>query len=374
MLISHIWPRALSFVIFQLGELGWIAMDAFFVLSGFLITGILLDTRSRPDYFRSYYTRRTLRIFPLYYLTLVLAVLMMKISHGGSEYRSFVHDWGSPAWFFLYLGNFRMAYLAKWPPTWSFTVFWSLQIEEQFYLLFPFAVRYLRRDHLVRLLWCLVFLSPIFRLAFYLWNPDNLVVQYVLLPCHMDGLALGALIAIRFRSGAWEISKPKLTLLTAGLLLVTCAGSLMSKAPSPGLSTFSRLPGYSLASWASACLVVWLIVFRGSRYTRLFRTSAVGYMATISYGLYLLHPLVMRFVRSDGKIGLHMFRRTLASFAVEVILTIVAASLSWFLLERPLARLKDRLAPKRLALETTDPPAHEQPVADDRALPEPAEA
>jgi peptidoglycan/LPS O-acetylase OafA/YrhL len=349
-LLNHFWPTTMTGVIFQLGQLGWIAMDAFFVLSGFLITGILLDTRSRPDYFSNYYIRRSLRIFPLYYVTLLAAIVMLKLGQGGAEYKAFVHDWGSPVWFFAYLGNFRMAYTGSFPPSTAFGVLWSLQIEEQFYLLFPLAVRYLRTEQLTRLLWCLVFLSPAFRVAFYLWNPNNLVIQNVLLPCHMEGLALGALIAIRFRSGPWELPKIRLTILTIGLLLLTCIGSIVIKPPRPdlaSLSVFSRLPGYSLASWSAACLVIWLVVFRGSRFTSMLRTAPIRYMAMISYGIYLLHPLISRFERSWGQMGFRLQHDTILRFAIVVAMSIGAASLSWYAFERPIARLKDRLAPSR---------------------------
>ena len=346
-LLNHLWPTDLFPVMFRVFQLGWIAMDAFFVLSGFLITGILVDTRSRPDYFRNYYARRSLRIFPLYYVTLLVAIVMLKLSHG-VDYRSFTHDWGSPAWFFCYLGNLRMAYLGEYPPTMTFGVLWSLQIEEQFYLLFPLAVRYMRLERLSRLLWCLVFVSPLSRVAVFLFNPGNRLAQNVLLPCHMEGLALGALIAIRFRNGPWELSKPALTVVTIGLTVLTCLGSVMSK-PSldPNLTSFNRVVGYSLSSWACACIVVWLIAFRGSRFTRVLRSAVIGYLATISYGVYLLHPLVIRFVRSWGRIGVDLPYRSFRHCVVVVSLSIIAASLSWYGFERPIARLKDRLVPSR---------------------------
>jgi peptidoglycan/LPS O-acetylase OafA/YrhL len=341
-------------VIYELGQLGWIAMDGFFVLSGFLITGILLDTRSRPDYFRNYYVRRSLRIFPLYYAALLLAILLTKVVRGGAEYNALQH-WGSPGWFFCYLGNIKIAWSGEQPPALSLAVLWSLQIEEQFYLLFPLAVRYLRRDHLVRLLWYLVFLSPAFRLFFYVWNPNNLVIEYVLLPCHMEGLALGALVAIRFRSGPWELPKASLAIGTVVLMLATCIGSYLSKPPIVGyacVSKFARLPGYSIASFAFAGVVLLLILSRGSRYTRLLRTAPIGYMATISYGTYLLHSLAAELIRFLSQAGIHLGYPRYRYFFSAVTLSIVAASISWFAFERPLTRLKDRLAPSRV------PPVH----------------
>jgi peptidoglycan/LPS O-acetylase OafA/YrhL len=353
-LVNHFWPRTGSNpmyrAIYELGQLGWIAMDGFFVLSGFLITGILLDTRSRPDYFRNYYIRRSLRIFPLYYAALVLALLAAKLVRGGMEYTALQH-WGSPAWFFFYLGNIKVAWAGEQPAPLSLAVLWSLQIEEQFYLLFPLAVRYLRRDHLVRLLWCLVFLSPAFRLFFYLWNPNNLVIQYVLLPCHMEGLALGALIAIRFRSGSWEIPRVPLAIGTVVLMVVTCIGSYLSKPAIVGyacVSNFARLPGYSIASFAFAGVVLLLILSRGSRQTWLLRSAPIGYMATISYGTYLLHSLAPELIRYLSQRGIHLGYPRYRFFFSAVALSIIAASISWFGFERPLTRLKDRLAPSRV--------------------------
>ncbi len=113
----------------------------------------------------------------------------------------------------------------------AFVVLRFLRIQEQFYLLFPLDVRYMRLEHLSRMLWCLVFVSPVVRVAFYFLNPNNLLIQFVPMPCRMEGLSIGALMAIRFRRGPWEIPKLRLTVLTIALHLVTCVGSPLSKPP-----------------------------------------------------------------------------------------------------------------------------------------------
>src|ERR1700733_2901273 len=280
-LICHFWPRSISEVVFQLGNLGWIAMDSFFVMSGFLITGILLDTRDKPNYYSTYYARRALRIFPLYYVVLLIWYVIIRYTNSGIGYRDLIHNWGSPAWFLFYAGNIREAVVGAWPRVLGYGPLWSLQVEEQFYLLFPLAVACLRREHLRRLMIAAVFVSPLLRAAFYLWRRDNSFLQYVLLPCHCEGLALGALIAIRFRSGPWKISKPGLSALTALLMGGACLGSILSTwgtRNEANASNWDRLAGYSISSAGCACLVLWLVCFRGSKYTRWMRTAPLQYL------------------------------------------------------------------------------------------------
>ena len=170
----------------------------------------------------------------------------------------------------------------------------------------------------------------------------------------MEGLALGALIAIRFRSGPWEVPKGRLTALTIGLLFAAAMGSLLSRPTwanmnEPAFSAFNRLIGYSVSSWGCAGLVLWLILFRGSRYTRFLRIAPLKYIAMISYGIYLLHQLAWRAERASGRIGIHLAHDGLARFLVLAGSSILLASLSWYIFERPLMHLKDRLAPREAA-------------------------
>jgi peptidoglycan/LPS O-acetylase OafA/YrhL len=347
-LLNHFWLKKMNVVLFELGQLGWIAMDSFFVLSGFLIAGILLDNRSKPDYYRTYYIRRALRIFPLYYLVLLILAGIIHFRDGGSEYRYLIQHWGSPAWFTFYLGNIKTAIRGDWAPVIGYAPLWSLQVEEQFYLLFPFAVSLLSLTNLRRLLFAAVAVSPILRILFYLHNPHNPYLQFVLLPCRLDGLAWGGLIAIRYRMGPWHIPKVRLTLLAIGLLAATCIGSILSEVANQPQSTspYNRLFGYTLSVSACGCLVLWLIRFRGSPYTRWLRIKPVQYLGKISYGIYLLHLLAYRTLRVFAERGIgHLSDDSHIHFVLVVGLSVLYGALSWHFIERPIFRLKDRLWP-----------------------------
>jgi len=350
-LICHFWPRNLSEVVFQLGQLGWIAMDSFFVMSGFLITGILLDSREKPNYYGAYYARRALRIFPLYYLILIAWYCISRFTDHGRTYYNLVQQWGSPAWFTFYVGNIRAAIVGKWPTVFGYAPLWSLQVEEQYYLLFPFVVAWMKREHLRRLLIAAVILSPVFRVLSFLWLPDNLLLQYVLLPCHCEGLALGGLIAIRFRSGPWNIPKVKLAIWTFVLLGFTVISSIVSiwGATDPSRSSrWDRLAGYSLSSAGCACLVLLLICLRGSSYTRWMRIAPLQYLGKISYGVYLLHPIAFWImVELSKKRILHFHKDDPLWFVETVGLSLALAALSWELFETPFLRLKDRFSKNR---------------------------
>ena len=280
-IFAHMWPQDLAPRIWNVLQSSWMLMDSFFVLSGFLIGGILLDSRSRPDYYRTFYTRRALRILPLYYVV-ITGIMCGSLLFSRSSYLEAVAKCGSPWWFFIYLGNFPAGIKGVWQMVgaWSFAPLWSLQIEEQFYIMFPLLVHRFRMQTLSRILWALVCVSPTVRIGIYLWAPHNQLAQYVLLPCRMEGLALGALIAARFRSGPWPIRKKPLAVCTILWILAACVCTahnhwLFS-------TDFNRTIGFLVSSIACAHVVVCLISFRGTRATRCLRLSPLQHMANIS--------------------------------------------------------------------------------------------
>ena len=143
----------------SIGANGGIGVSLFFVLSGYLITGILLDSVDKPHYYRNFITRRALRIFPLYYAALAAFVLFPAFFADAASW-SEMRKWGV-GWFFVYAGNLRQAWLAQWPPVLSFSPLWSLQIEEQYYLLFPWVVYALSRRNLWRVLIACIAVAPV---------------------------------------------------------------------------------------------------------------------------------------------------------------------------------------------------------------------
>jgi peptidoglycan/LPS O-acetylase OafA/YrhL len=284
-IFDHMWPHnGPHHRVWNVLNLSWILMDSFFVLSGFLIAGILLDSRSRPDYYRFFYMRRALRILPVYYILLTVLTCWAILFGTGNLYQNAaLHKWGSPWWFFLYLGTVPTAITGTFPDVFanSYVPLWSLQIEEQFYLLFPLLVNRVRPQTLARTLLCLACVSPLLRIAFWGLYPANHLVQYVLLPCRMEGLALDAWIAIRYRLKPWHLSKKRLTVMTIAWVAVTCICGVWSGYGHT--RPFNRTIGFLISSIACAHVVLWLIVFRGSRLTAWLRASPVQHLARISY-------------------------------------------------------------------------------------------
>jgi peptidoglycan/LPS O-acetylase OafA/YrhL len=352
-LIDHFWLPGLPSFGFQLGNVGWIAMDSFFVMSGFLITGILLDSREKPNYFSTYYARRTLRIFPLYYLMLLVWYLLMRFTDHGINLRNMQAHYGSPMWYVFYAGNLRRIFgiditKLRALPILAYAPMWSLQIEEQFYLLFPFAVAWMNRKNLTRLLITAAVLAPVLRIATWMWQPGNPYLQYTELPCHSEGLALGALMAIRIRNGPWKIPRLALSVWTAVLMGAALAGSLITTwgTREQGWGTlWDRLAGYSISSAGCACLVLWLICFRDTRYTWPLRLPPITYLGRICYGVYLLHPLAFYIVMEMGKKGLIPMKQHDPLFIMYGIsMSLGLAILSWHFFERPFLKLKERVS------------------------------
>jgi peptidoglycan/LPS O-acetylase OafA/YrhL len=319
-LLHHSWPA--GHWTSSVADAGWMGVDLFFVLSGYLITGILLRSGS----YRNFLARRALRIFPLYYLCLALFTLVAVFRTDQASWEA-MKSWGGAGWFFVYLGNFRAAWINSLPPVLSFATLWSLQVEEQFYLLFPIAVAFLSRPNLRRFLIGCAIAAPILRLSLVLFAPHNLIAGAVLMPCRMDALALGGLVALSdrpFPRAAFAIGAAVL----AAILFLRGAS---------GYDSVMRSIGYSAVDLTCACLLSWVLRSRGSRSTGILRLRPLVYTGQIAYGLYLLHePASWAARRVLGNIEAHAPLSVPITFGASFL----AAGLSWRFFESPFLALK----------------------------------
>lgn len=284
-LLNHFAPTGAVPLLWRVAPVGWVGVDLFFVLSGYLITRILLATRNDGRYYGNFFVRRTLRIFPLYYcvLALIFAALLLDRHGVGCEE---LREWGSPLWFWLYLGNVHMALTGHNPPTFALMPLWSLHVEEQFYLLFPFIVRRVRRATLIKVLTAALLVSPVLRLLLWRAFPDNPLLQYKLLPCRFEGLALGGLIAAG-NVAAWRLDGRLLGAIaavgvSAGFMLLTAFGH------GSYLDPFTRVIGYSLFPVMFAFVLLWALRCRGAWQTGWLRWAPMQFIGKRSYGMYLL--------------------------------------------------------------------------------------
>jgi peptidoglycan/LPS O-acetylase OafA/YrhL len=223
---------------------------------------------------------------------------------------------------------------------------WSLHVEEQFYLLFPLLIHRLNVRTLRRLLVAVIIAAPAIRFALWLVAPDRPLVAYMLLPCRMDGLAFGALIALRLRTRRpWPLGKVDLAIFAAILTLAACA--LFWASGRAFDAELERTLGYSFFSAASAAWIFWIMLYRGTRWTSWLNVGPLQYLGKISYGLYLLQmPAAVLLVWMLSPLHLRAdWLRTAGGWLTLAIFCVGLASASWYLLERPLLRLKDRLAP-----------------------------
>jgi peptidoglycan/LPS O-acetylase OafA/YrhL len=331
-----------------LGSIGWLGVDLFFVLSGYLITGILVDTASRPNYYGNFIIRRTLRIFPLYYVCLGLFTIGAYWS-GGQQWVS-LREWGV-GWFAAYLGNFRGAWLNSVPPVFSFSPLWSLQVEEQYYLIFPFVVLLLSRTNLRRFLVGCIVVAPMLRLLLTLLAPQNQMAYWVLMPCRMDALAGGGLVAVLARSASgWSPSRASVRLGAVALsaAMLACYGYRWLTDPlGAGFHPTQQVLIYSLNVAAFAFLLS-MVVFRQSpMLLALLRWRPQVYTGEIAYGLYLLHAPASWVARRMIKLAFHIEipGHSLPSIPVTYFAAFIAATISWRVFETPILALKDRWAP-----------------------------
>ena len=313
-------------------EYGRVGVDLFFVLSGFLITGILLDTKSSHHYFRNFYARRALRIWPLYYVMLILVLgLCARFTPNASQ--QVKHAW---PYFFLYLQNLRPHLFIPFglEPT------WSLAIEEQFYLTWPMLIFVFKRRVLVLALVGAVVLSLALRI-FGFEHGASLKFIHNFTFCRLDAIALGSLSAIWLRSGKCTTAlwrRYSLYFLLAGGAGVIASRILFHQQSTVISYTF-------LAIGFTGFLGMALISENdGSVLKSLLNRRWLCGIGKISYGLYLLHmPLFLIFESySQGHpiFANSAVLRNLTWGSAQVLAAFVAAAISWHFFESPILRLK----------------------------------
>ena len=310
----QLWPQTAQ-RIENFGEAGIFGVDLFFVLSGYLITSILLRKREQPNYFRNFYARRFLRLFPLYYGYLALVAVILPLFHRLTD--SSMQDYsGSWWWYLLYLSNWKADHGAPDP---FLGHFWSLAVEEQFYLVWPLVVLLLPRRRLAIFCLGVIAAATLLRGIMALQGADWNTI-YRLTVTRFDTLAFGALTALAMQSDLWRprILQWKLLAGWAGLaafvLLAVYVGNTSWTARP--IQLWSSL----FADLAFACLIAYAATDPAKGLlTGRWLTAAGRY----SYATYVIHGLVFAYgINLEAMVSRHLTGgpfRLIASFLILIL-------------------------------------------------------
>jgi peptidoglycan/LPS O-acetylase OafA/YrhL len=350
---SFLHPHtAAELTFFRITSIGWMGVDLFFVLSGFLITGILIDARNKAHYFRTFFIRRTLRIFPLYYAFLLIVLVVLPYARSTAPETN-------ELWLVAYLGNVLMA-TAGWEGMPSHTThLWSLSIEEQFYLVWPFVVYRVDNRRLVRICAAAFGLAIATRAGLFAATADG-IAGYTLLPARLDPLAAGALLATLLRiPGGFDLVRRWVRPVATGSLAVLAGVAALNvhSAPLdsllPPLALSVQVVGYSAIALLAAAVVASAVATpAGSMLDCLLTARPLLSLGRYSYAIYLFHVPLRDALRSHferaGTLPLLFGSQLAAQFAVIAFglgLSWLVALVSWHGFEKHFIALKDRLAP-----------------------------
>jgi len=355
--LSRLWAA------FQ--ESSWAGVDLFFVLSGFLITGILLDSRDDKRYFLNFYARRTLRIFPLYYAVLVVAILIVPAVMGFSKlpelYSRLV---ANQLWLWTYLQNFAQASGPHALP--GFGHFWSLAVEEQFYWVWPLAVFLLPRRHLFRLCITLCAILPLLRLIMILVGERNWAIrQYTF--TRVDSLIWGAIAALLIRDIHLAASYRRCAKVLVGLSTLALGAILLRDGFIPYEGSETLVVGYSAFGVLFSALIYRSVTTPGS-VSAFLSGKLFRWFGKYSYAIYVFHwPITQAYTALVTKrIPIESpYLSALCCFAFVTLVSSGIAYLSWHLFEKRVLALKRFFEYERPELSTKQrvaPTNKEEPV------------
>jgi len=328
---------------------GLLGVDLFFVLSGFLITGLLYEAHNRPHYLRNFYMRRLLRIFPLYYGVLALVFLVAPLIPllQGATLDSLLDR---QAWAWLYGINIYLAGHEEW----SFSYlnhFWSLAVEEHFYLFWPFVVLLLaRRPRALIAVSLAISLGAMSARVIGILLGLSWWTTVVLTPFKLDGLALGAFLAVMARQPGgldWLVrALPRIATMIGGLVVVTFVWTVLVSRQ--GLDVVGSIRAALLQILLACVLVGVLIAPKQSMVSRVFRSRLMVFLGTYSYGLYVYHHFISYYLTSNRTelelaqwLGSHALAVALQA-TLGILISVALAYLSYELFEKRFLSLKRR--------------------------------
>lgn len=346
--VNHVLRAEMPWVGLVLGRIasggGNLGVGLFFVLSGFLITGILLDAKGGDRFFRNFYARRFLRIFPLYYGTLfvVLIVLPLFLQARSERLQAILNH---QMWLWLYGSNLPGGWnLPHSCEYFQLTHFWSLAVEEHFYLLWPLIIFCFSRRSLFAICKVLLVAPTFLRIALAVSGMSDWFINVFTL-CRVDGLALGGVLALLVRSepvACRTISRWTRPVILVGFPLVVACLFLPRSVSWIGTLFGPLINGLFFAG----VLMFSLQVPRNALWGRFLHARAMRSLGQYSYGIYVLHfvfrPYYSRLLSLNTmaeSLG-SLIAAAIVQFSVWFVLSIVLAWGSWHLYEKHFLKLK----------------------------------
>jgi peptidoglycan/LPS O-acetylase OafA/YrhL len=331
----------LAFLLLSLGQLTWSGVDLFFVLSGFLIGGILLDARLSPRYFQTFYIRRAYRILPLYFLIIGLSLLPHLLAEFSAARAAHTTPLPLPWWSYAtFTQNFWMAHRGLFGPS-GIGITWSLAIEEQFYLTIPLLVRYIRPRNLFLVLLTIIACVPWLRVLLHSSMAYPGLASYVLMPTRADALSLGVLAALFVRDpDFWRWLQSHRAILWSVTALFFLGVVYMTWQGYDALSFPMTTWGFSWLAAFYTCILLIAVSPASGFLQRVLLNKSLAQLGTLAYCSYLVHVALMNALRHPLKAQFPQFpvAAWLAGGVLGSALTLAVAALSYKYFERPLLR------------------------------------
>ncbi|WP_019986690.1 acyltransferase family protein [Rudanella lutea] len=331
--------------------LGYFGVNLFFVLSGFLITRILIHSQQRDTELgrghghslKVFFIRRNLRIWPVYYLT----ILVLALVHFQGVRLSF---W----WLITYTTNFWIVIHQSWLG--AIDHLWSLAVEEQYYLFFPFLLLFTPERYLLRMLWSLIGLSVVLRILLFATNAPWMT-QFVMMPTCLDAFGLGGILAwlIVYRKETFErLVRSNAFLIGSFVLYIVHLYVMLTVEPNRNL--FTDVTDRFITSVFCAAIIGRAVLGFGQPLKAILENRVATYLGQISYGLYLFHNIVFNYYHTQPTFPtLRVWNKVVSmvpflnstplfQLAYFYALTVLLAALSWHLVEKPINSLKGKFS------------------------------